>query len=118
MKRILCADDEPFNLEIVEEFLNDYYQVDTVENGSACLEYLDNNKPDLVLLDHLMPELDGLEVCTIIKSREDTRSIPVIIASGNTTQSDIDRAKQAGADDYLPKPFEEDELVAIIQRYI
>lgn len=118
MKKILCADDEPFNLEIVQEYLNQQYQVDTVEDGSACLEYLNNNSPDLIILDHLMPELDGLEVCKIIKSREDTKSTPVIIASGNASQSDIDNAKNVGADDYLPKPFDEDELLEVIKRYI
>ena len=118
MKIILCADDEPFNLEIVEVYLEELYQVDTVENGQACIEYLKSNTPDLIILDHLMPELDGLEVCNIIKSDENLKSIPVVIASGNSSQSDIDNAKSAGADDYLSKPFDEDDLIEIIKKYI
>ncbi len=101
MKTILYADDEPFNLEIFEEFLGDQYQVDTVENGSECIEHLKTNTAGLIILDHLMPELDGLKVCKIIKSDDDMKLIPVIISSGNASQSDMDNAKSNGADDYL-----------------
>jgi two-component system alkaline phosphatase synthesis response regulator PhoP len=118
MKKILCADDEPFNLEIVEEYLEGLYQVDTVENGEDCIAYLKENTPDLVLLDHLMPELDGLEVCKIIRLDQKTKHVPVIIASGNSSQQDIDSAKEAGADDYLTKPFEEEQLIEVIKKYI
>ena len=118
MKKILCADDEPLNLEILEAYLEEDYLVDTVENGSACIEYLKTNTPDLIILDHLMPELDGLEVCKIIRSQEDTTNIPVIMASGNASQSDIETAKSVGVDDYLSKPFDEDDILSIIKKYI
>lgn len=118
MKKIFCADDEPFNLEIVQEYLADTYEVDTAENGSECIEYFKSNTPDLIILDHLMPEYDGLEVCKFLKSNEEMKNIPVIIASGNASQKHINEAYQAGADDYLTKPFEEDDLLKIIKKHL
>lgn len=118
MKIIFYADDEPFNLEIVQEFLTGVYEVDTAANGSECIEYFKSNTPDLIILDHLMPERDGLEICKLIKSDDEMQNIPVIIASGNASQSDIDNAKLVGADDYLSKPFEEDDLLNIIKKHL
>lgn len=82
------------------------------------IEFLKSHPADLIILDHLMPEMDGLEACALIKADKDLNAIPVIIASGNSSQSDIDRAKSAGADDYLGKPFDEDELLEVITRYL
>jgi CheY-like chemotaxis protein len=118
LKTILCADDEPLNLEILEAYLEGHYQVDTVEDGIQCLAYLKEKRPDLILLDHLMPELNGLDVCTIIKMNDQTREIPVIISSGNASDEDKRKAKLAKADDYLAKPFDADELFDVINRNI
>ena len=118
MKTILCADDELFNLEIIVAYLEDSYQVDTVENGAQCIAYLESNTPDLIILDHLMPELDGLEVCKIIKSDNKLKDVPVIISSGNSSKTDIENAMAVGADDYLGKPFDEDELMAVVGKFI
>jgi CheY-like chemotaxis protein len=94
------------------------YQVTTLESSAECLEYLQTNSPDLILLDILMPAPNGLEVCKLIKSNNHLEQIPVVFVSANAFPSDIKNAKNCGADDYLVKPFSEEEIIEVVQRYI
>jgi len=118
MKHIFYADDEPFNLEIVIAYLETDYRIDTAENGVDCMNWLQSNTPDLILLDHQMPPPDGLQICQNIKQDNRLKNIPTIIVSGNTDNESQQNARQLGADDYLIKPFYEEQLLEMIDKYL
>jgi len=114
--RILVVDDEPKVLDHFEELLrSEGYDVIRAGDGRKALACVRDDKPDLVILDVVMPELDGLEVCRILKSRPGSQFLPIIIVTG---KSDIDSRVEGlklGADDYMIKPAESRELVARIE---
>lgn len=105
--KILIVDDEPFNVDYLEQELEDL-EFDTVsaDNGLEALEMVKTESPDLILLDIMMPIMDGFEVLSRIKESPVTRDIPVIIISANSDLKSIVKGVQQGAEDYLPKPFE------------
>ena len=111
---ILCVDDEPVNITIMEELLADNYELESVASGKACLSAIEHRQPDLVLLDVNMPEMDGLETCAAIRSDPATMDIPIIFVSALATESELMAGYQAGGDDYITKPFSEE----ILQRKI
>jgi len=86
------------------------YQVHVVEDGEQALEYIRTHKPDLVLLDLMLPKVDGFEILNIIKQDESTKNIPVIVLTAKVSQEDQKRAKDLGADCYMTKPFRPQEL--------
>ncbi|MCP5078229.1 MAG: response regulator, partial [Psychromonas sp.] len=114
---VLITDDEPLNLELMEEILEDDYQVDTVSSGQACLDFLQDNDPDVLLLDVAMPNMDGFEVCKAIKEDDDL-SLPIIFVSARGSIEDRLAGYEAGGDDYLVKPFNCDELLAKVQAMV
>lgn len=118
MKYILAADDEPTNLLIIEEALMDDYEVDTVTDGAECLASINNRIPDLLLVDVAMPNIDGIEVCQKLRSDEKYKDLPIIMLSGFAAKEDIDRGKEAGANDYFTKPFEPSVLREIVKKYL
>ena len=105
--KILIVDDEPFNVDYLEQELEDL-EFDTVSagNGLEALEMVKRESPDLILLDIMMPIMDGFEVLSRIKESPVTRDIPVIIISAHSDLKSIVKGVQQGAEDYLPKPFE------------
>ena len=107
---LLLVDDEPFNLEILEELLAEDYTLLTAENGQLCIETAINAKPDLILLDVNMPILNGLLTCEQLKDNVDTANIPVIFVSALASDDERIAGYKAGAEDYITKPFHEDEL--------
>jgi len=113
MKQILCADDEPANLKLIEAVLIPKgYQVVKAQNGREALDLVGCKKIDLVLLDVMMPEMNGFEVCRAIKSDERYRNIPVVMITALTSKKDRIRGIEAGADDFISKPFDQAEVVA------
>ncbi len=113
--KILIVDDEPFNVDYIEQELEDLeYETVTAGDGQQALEQVDCHKPDLVLLDIMMPVMDGFEVLSRLKANPDTRSIPVIVISASNDLKSVVRGIQLGAEDYLPKPFEPTLLKARI----
>ena len=112
---ILAVDDEPFNLEIIEELLEDDYKLETAINGQICLDTVAEIKPDLILMDVNMPVLDGLSTCKKLKETPGVANIPVIFVSALSTIEEKMAGYQAGGEDYLTKPFDEDELLAKIE---
>jgi response regulator RpfG family c-di-GMP phosphodiesterase len=113
MKTILCADDEPANLKLLEAVLIPRgYQVVKAQNGREALSLLGNRNIDLVLLDVMMPEMNGFEVCRAIKGDERYRNIPVVMITALTSKKDRIRGIEAGADDFISKPFDQAEVVA------
>ena len=107
---ILCVDDEPVNLVILEELLQPDYSLNSVNSGESCLQQVGIDRPDLILLDVNMPEMDGLETCERLKADTDTAEIPVIFVSALATQEELMAGYEAGGDDYITKPFSEEIL--------
>jgi len=116
-KKILVVDDEPINRDILKAFLEDDYAVDSVNDGERCLEYLESNTPDMILLDLMMPFVDGYEVVKFLKSQENYANIPVIICSALDCRDDgrIDKNHYV---DYITKPLFEDEVKRKVGEYI
>jgi class 3 adenylate cyclase len=113
--KILIVDDEPFNVDYLEQELSDlHYQTVTAINGREALEKVKVESPDLVLLDVMMPLMDGFAVLGEMKADPRLRDIPVIIISAMTDLQSVVRGIQQGAEDYLPKPFEPTLLQARI----
>ncbi len=117
-KKILIVDDEPAILIVSRRRLEaNGDEVITAESGKEGMEKAVTCEPDLVLLDIIMPGLDGYEVCRRLKSSEKTREIPVIIFTASSPQDDSgEKAIEFGAAGYLTKPFESDDLLSIIER--
>ena len=105
--KILIVDDEPFNVDYLEQELeeSDYDTISAV-NGQDALDKVHAESPDLVLLDIMMPIMDGFEVLSRLKADPATREIPIIIISANNDLKSVVKGIQLGAEDYLPKPFE------------
>lgn len=108
--RLLLVDDEPFNLEILEELLADDYDLVLAENGQICIEKAIETNPSLILLDVNMPVLNGLLTCEQLKDNTETADIPVIFVSALANIDDRMSGYKVGAEDYITKPFKEDEL--------
>ena len=113
--RILVVDDVPANLRLLEAVLAPRgYDVVTAADGLTALELAESAEPDLVLLDVVMPELDGFAVCRRLREREETAVLPVIMLTASEG-SEKTKAIEAGADDFIPKPFDQDELLARVR---
>ena len=105
--RILIVDDEPYNVDYLEQELSDSgYELSSAANGQQALEKIRSESPDLVLLDIMMPVMDGFTALEQVKADPTTRNIPVIIISANDDLKSVVRGIEMGAEDYLPKPFE------------
>ena len=107
---ILCVDDEPVNLMILEELLQDSYELTSARSGAGCLQQVEMQKPDLILLDVNMPDIDGLETCARLKADPETAEIPIIFVSALASQEELMAGYEAGGDDYITKPFSEEIL--------
>ena len=115
-ERILVIEDEPDILEMMRYNLDrEGYRVSTVMNGEDGYERAQKDAPDLVLLDLMMPGLDGLEVCRRLKADPVTRGIRIVMVTAKGDESDIVLGLGLGADDYVPKPFSPKELVARVK---
>lgn len=105
--KILIVDDTPLNVDLLEQALDELgYQTVTANDGQAALAQIAATQPDVMLLDIMMPVLDGFEVLTRVKTDATTRDLPIIIISALSDMPSIVRGLELGADDFLPKPFE------------
>ena len=104
---ILCVDDEPVNLSLLQAVLiPNGYEVVKAGDGQKALEILNEQRIDLVLLDVMMPRMDGFTVCRHIKENEKLRHIPVIMITGLTSTQERIKGIEAGAEDFISKPFD------------
>lgn len=110
--KVLVVDDEPFNLEIMQEILEEEYEVSYVKSGAECMELVGSLMPDVVLLDVNMPGMSGYEVCQQIKENKKTMDIPVTFVSALDTLAERLAGYEVGGDDYICKPFEASELLS------
>ena len=117
--RILVVDDEIYIVHILDFSLGmKGYEVITALDGEAALEKLKTERPDLIVLDIMMPKLDGYEVCKAIKANPDTAHIPVILLSAKGRNVDQKMGFDVGADDYITKPFSPRKLVERINQLL
>lgn len=117
-RRIMAVDDQPTNLKIIEHIIEDDYEIFMAASGEECLENLSNFKPDLILLDIMMPNMDGYETCKKIKQNDEWKDIQVIFVSALDSIEDKLKGYEHGAADYFVKPFEPDELLVKIQHIL
>lgn len=116
-KRVLICDDDPVILRLLEVNLElEGYQVLSAHNGQEALEIARTELPDLIVLDIMMPRLNGYETAGVIKDNPDTRDIPIVFLSARTQQSDIDRGRAYGVEEYLTKPFDPGDLLEVVER--
>ncbi len=116
--RVLIVDDIPHNVEILETSLEDKYILETASNGEEALEKIPRFRPDLILLDIMMPEMDGYEVCRRIKANTQLSYIKIILVTGKALVEERLKGYEVGADDYVTKPFVIRELEAKIKVYL
>jgi len=116
--RILAVDDDPMNRIVVMEYLEEDYDLIVVASGQECLDTLPTFRPDIVLLDIMMPGIDGYEVCRQIKADPRSRHVKVILVSAKAMLEERLEGYEAGADDYVTKPFSGDELRAKLDVYL
>jgi len=113
---ILIADDEPNQLELMSFNLsNAGYSIIKASNGKEAMELIENHSPDLIILDWMMPKMSGIDVCRTLRSRSETKQIPIIILSARSEDSDKSLGLDTGADDYISKPFSPKELISRVK---
>jgi len=108
---VLVVDDEPYNVDVLQQELEELgYETITASNGKEALEQIKKHQPDLILLDLMMPVLDGFAVLLEIKADAFLRDIPVIIVSAEHDSKSVVKGIKQGADDYITKPIDSDHL--------
>lgn len=115
---VLIVDDNPTNIDLLVNTLKAEYRLGIAKNGPKALEYADRHKPDLVLLDIMMPEMNGYEVCTRLKGNPETASIPIIFITAMSETVNKTRGFELGAVDYITKPFHAAEVKARIRTHL
>ena len=115
METILIVDDMSINIKILVELLSDKYDIVIALDGEEALEILEESHVDLVLLDIMMPNVDGYEVCKKLKQNNKTKNIPIIFITAKVDEDSIEKAYDVGGVDYVTKPFKPKELLARIK---
>ena len=110
---ILIVDDTPENIDILVDILSDFNKTVAIDGEDALETIFENELPDLILLDIMMPKLDGFEVCKYLRLHEKTKEIPIIFLTAKTNEEDIIQAFESGGQDYVAKPFYPSELLAL-----
>jgi two-component system phosphate regulon response regulator PhoB len=114
--KILIADDEPNQLELLSyNLVQAGFDVAQAHDGQAAMTMIEDWHPDLVVLDWMMPHMSGIELCRILRSRTDTKLLPIIILSARGEEGDRTLGLDTGADDYMSKPFSPRELVSRVK---
>jgi DNA-binding response OmpR family regulator len=113
-KKLLIVDDEPQIRMLLKEFLSETFDVETASNGREALLLARSVKPEAILMDIMMPELDGISTVQKLRQDDNTRHIPVLMLTAANTSQERIRAFNFGADDFISKPFEVDELISRI----
>jgi CheY-like chemotaxis protein len=117
-KTILVVDDTEWNRDLIVQLLEDDYAVVEAVNGEEGVKKAETEKPDLILMDLGMPVMDGWEATRRIKANSELKHIPVIAVTSHAMVGDEIQAREAGCDDYLPKPIDENELLRKIKSFL
>ncbi|CAN2039849.1 Response regulator receiver sensor signal transduction histidine kinase [Candidatus Magnetomoraceae bacterium gMMP-15] len=115
---ILIVDDEPLNIDVLRESLKDEYKLIIATRGAQALKLAEKKQPDLILLDIMMPEMDGYETCERLKENENTKHIPIIFITALNETEDKTEGYDLGAVDYITKPFEIIEILVRIRTHL
>ncbi len=115
---ILVVDDQPQNIRLIGTLLREHYNLLIADNGPKAIETARGKSPDLILLDIMMPDMSGFEVCEILKNDDLTREIPIIFLTAKTETEDILKAFEIGGVDYVTKPFNALEVMARIKTHL
>lgn len=107
---LIIEDDETMRNGMQRIFESDGYIVKMAEDGSALSKVLEDSSPDLIMLDVGLPWINGFELAQLLKEHKDLKKIPLVFVSGNTSEEDIKKAFEIGADDYIKKPFEIEKI--------
>jgi CheY-like chemotaxis protein len=118
-KRILIVDDSS-TARMMEQVLlgRAGYDFIIAENGQQAIDKASAEHPDLILMDVVMPQLDGVEACRQLRGRDETRAIPIVMVSTRGEEPALERAFAAGCSDYLPKPINATDLLSMVKRYL
>jgi DNA-binding response OmpR family regulator len=117
-RKILAVDDDPNNITIIEELLGDNYDLKIAASGQEALEIAQNFRPDIILLDNMMPGMNGYEICRRLRQRYTSEQVKIIMVSARAMESECLEGYKAGADDYITKPFDGDEFLAKMRLYL
>lgn len=113
---VLIVEDDQSIVTLLEFTLNKAgYKVTSTDNGEEALFMIEENKPDIILLDWMLPEISGINICKMLRSEDETKNIPIIMLSAKGEESDRVEGLQKGVDDYIVKPFSPKELLARIE---
>ncbi len=118
MNRILVVEDNAMNLELVLQLLEDDYELLTAEDGEEGVAQARAHKPDLILMDLLLPKLTGWDATAQIRKIDELKKVPIIALTAHAVQSELDRAMEAGCNAYVTKPLDEDLLLETIGKYL
>ncbi len=119
MKKVLIIEDNSDNIDVVEAFLEDYFELLKAMDGKMGLEMAIKEKPDIILLDISLPEMDGVEVLTEIRKNQEIKDAPVIALTAHAMIGDRERFLKAGFDDYMGKPIIDDnKLIEMINNLL
>ena len=117
--RILCVEDNPQNMRLVRKILrHEGYEVLEAEDGASGLALTEAEKPDLILMDVNLPDIDGLEVTKLIKAQAHLVHIPIIALTANAMYGDEERCLAAGCDGYIAKPVSKEKLLSSVEDYL
>ena len=117
-RRVLVADDDPAIIRMVRRVLQNDYTIIEAGDGVVAVKMAHQTKPDIILMDMMMPEMDGLTACAELKKDEKTRSIPIVMLTGVGFDLNEKLANSLGADGYVVKPFKPVELTETIARLL
>src|ERR687896_1587153 len=117
-KKILVVDDTEFNRDLVVQLLEDEFELIIAEDGADGLKQTQTDKPDLILMDLGMPVMDGWEATRRIKANSELKHIPIIAVTSHAMVGDEIQAREAGCDDYIPKPIDETELIRKVKKFL
>ncbi len=118
MKKILIVEDVEMNRDLLVQLLEDDYELAEATDGKQGLEMAVQVKPDLILLDMMLPEMDGYEVTKAVREHEEIKDTPIIAVTAHAMAGDEEKALEAGCNDYLPNPIDEEELWTKVAKHI
>lgn len=117
--KVLVVDDVPLNVLLIKKMLSQYtFQLQTANSGQAALDMIAKDQPDLLLLDLMMPGIDGFEVIRRLRADEKTKSLPIIILSALNSEADIVKGFKLGANDFINKPIIMEKLISSVTTQI
>jgi PleD family two-component response regulator len=116
--KVLIVDDDPINIELLEGYLSKDYDILKASDGNEALIIVEANPPDIILLDLIMPGINGYQVCKKLKDDPKTNHIPIVIVTSLHETEDRNKAIEAGADDFITKPFDIIELSVRVKSHL